>query len=124
MRCSVHMKVADDQKNKMCKSFPSFFFSSRRRHTRFDCDWSSDVCSSDLTLKYSQCDAILLKLRHSNTHFTLQICDNGIGFDSSREFSTNGLQNMKHRAKEIDGLLNITSAPGKGTCVELVVKIT
>src|SRR5256886_13567646 len=27
-----------------------FFFSSRRRHTRFDCDWSSDVCSSDLVL--------------------------------------------------------------------------
>src|SRR2546430_3497516 len=25
-----------------------FFFSSGRRHTRFDCDWSSDVCSSDL----------------------------------------------------------------------------
>src|SRR2546430_3940429 len=24
-----------------------YFFSSRRRHTRFDCDWSSDVCSSD-----------------------------------------------------------------------------
>src|SRR2546427_8318094 len=28
---------------------PFFFFSSRRRHTRFDCDWSSDVCSSDLS---------------------------------------------------------------------------
>src|SRR2546427_4509262 len=28
-----------------------FFFSSRRRHTRFDCDWSSDVCSSDLHLR-------------------------------------------------------------------------
>src|SRR5256886_3764839 len=28
-----------------------FFFSSRRRHTRFDCDWSSDVCSSDLLLR-------------------------------------------------------------------------
>src|SRR2546421_6400648 len=26
-----------------------FFFSSRRRHTRSDRDWSSDVCSSDLT---------------------------------------------------------------------------
>src|SRR5467141_4349571 len=25
-----------------------FFFSSRRRHTTFKCDWSSDVCSSDL----------------------------------------------------------------------------
>src|SRR5690606_40938316 len=28
--------------------FSFFFFSSRRRHTRFSRDWSSDVCSSDL----------------------------------------------------------------------------
>src|SRR2546426_9874999 len=28
----------------------SFFFSSRRRHTRLQGDWSSDVCSSDLDL--------------------------------------------------------------------------
>src|SRR5690606_39804381 len=27
-----------------------FFFSSRRRHTRFSRDWSSDVCSSDLRI--------------------------------------------------------------------------
>src|SRR6476661_8701027 len=32
----------------MCYLFFGFFFSSRRRHTRFKCDWSSDVCSSDL----------------------------------------------------------------------------
>src|SRR6266853_3320262 len=32
-------------------SFFFFFFSSRRRHTRFYCDWSSDVCSSDLTVE-------------------------------------------------------------------------
>src|SRR5260370_25000870 len=31
-------------------SFVFFFFSSRRRHTRFKCDWSSDVCSSDLIM--------------------------------------------------------------------------
>src|SRR5690606_40390152 len=31
-----------------------FFFSSRRRHTRFSRDWSSDVCSSDLTVKRSE----------------------------------------------------------------------
>src|SRR6185369_973256 len=30
-----------------------FFFSSRRRHTRFKCDWSSDVCSSDLLCGFS-----------------------------------------------------------------------
>src|SRR5690606_40439887 len=30
-----------------------FFFSSRRRHTRFSRDWSSDVCSSDLLSFFS-----------------------------------------------------------------------
>src|SRR2546430_3000166 len=33
---------------RMIMSVVCFFFSSRGRHTRFDCDWSSDVCSSDL----------------------------------------------------------------------------
>src|SRR5690606_41064310 len=32
-----------------------FFFSSRRRHTRFSRDWSSDVCSSDLLVSTSAC---------------------------------------------------------------------
>src|SRR5260370_1248982 len=36
-----------------------FFFSSRRRHTRFKCDWSSDVCSSDLI-----CFASHIQVRH------------------------------------------------------------
>src|SRR2546430_2958383 len=39
--------------NMLSRAIPRvfFFFSSRRRHTRFDCDWSSDVCSSDLQLR-------------------------------------------------------------------------
>src|SRR2546427_10637491 len=45
-----------------CWSFRVFFFSSRRRHTRFDCDWSSDVCSSDLIDDRIQAlDALLRK---------------------------------------------------------------
>src|SRR2546430_695278 len=39
-----------------------FFFSSRRRHTRFDCDWSSDVCSSDLAPFLRQYGGALLGL--------------------------------------------------------------
>src|SRR5215204_7245786 len=34
-----------------------FFFSSRRRHTRSLCDWSSDVCSSDLPSQGSKARA-------------------------------------------------------------------
>src|SRR2546430_452418 len=43
--------VTDDEENvrqKLRADGVIFFFSSRRRHTIFDCDWSSDVCSSDL----------------------------------------------------------------------------
>src|SRR5256886_1657286 len=36
----------------------SVFFTSRRRHTRFDCDWSSDVCSSDLGAAIAVANAI------------------------------------------------------------------
>src|SRR3989338_10929670 len=32
-------------------AFESVIFSSRRRHTRWNCDWSSDVCSSDLEVE-------------------------------------------------------------------------
>src|SRR2546430_7400456 len=45
-----------------------FFFSSRRRHTRFDCDWSSDVCSSDLGL-------IREWLRAESQHMPVRILD-------------------------------------------------
>src|SRR5690606_41037332 len=36
-------------KDVLSSQFLGFFFSSRRRHTRFSRDWSSDVCSSDLS---------------------------------------------------------------------------
>ena len=40
-------------------SFFLFFFSSRRRHTRSLCDWSSDVCSSDLDENYNVVEGVL-----------------------------------------------------------------
>src|SRR2546430_5550774 len=40
------------------RSYFCFFFSSRRRHTRFDCDWSSDVCSSDLGWLYEAVELV------------------------------------------------------------------
>src|SRR5688572_32681471 len=52
---SKMFKISESQCYRYASSYFSpayhlldFFFSSRRRHTRFDCDWSSDVCSSDL----------------------------------------------------------------------------
>src|SRR5690606_39384291 len=39
-----------------------FFFSSRRRHTRFSRDWSSDVCSSDLGLAHRGKKVLLIDI--------------------------------------------------------------
>src|SRR5690606_39641134 len=48
----------------------SFFFSSRRRHTRFSRDWSSDVCSSDLAATGLDLDRRAFALRKRVEHET------------------------------------------------------
>src|SRR5207249_4030687 len=48
-----------------------FFFSSRRRHTRSKRDWSSDVCSSDLTLASRNVDFIGRAFRRKRTNACL-----------------------------------------------------
>src|SRR5690606_39529964 len=47
---------AGEQSQCCVRGHGNFFFSSRRRHTRFSRDWSSDVCSSDLSwfIPYAQ----------------------------------------------------------------------
>src|SRR5690606_40222226 len=47
-----------------------FFFSSRRRHTRFSRDWSSDVCSSDLVVSdwfHDEVDAGIVMLWYESS---------------------------------------------------------
>src|SRR3712207_8051158 len=46
----VVLVVDEDGLKKITSWSEVFFFSSRRRHTRYWRDWSSDVCSSDLIL--------------------------------------------------------------------------
>src|SRR5256886_14432282 len=57
-----------------------FFFSSRRRHTRFDCDWSSDVCSSDLVARPELArvpDETRAELRRLVARYALVACISG-----------------------------------------------
>src|SRR6266481_655687 len=43
----VAERLRPDPEEDLSRLVGDFFFSSRRRHTRWNCDWSSDVCSSD-----------------------------------------------------------------------------
>src|SRR2546422_5438325 len=58
-----------------------FFFSSRRRHTRCSRDWSSDVCSSDLSnaFKHTFEGGIRVTLRGDAEQVELSVQDSGVG---------------------------------------------
>src|SRR5690606_41071116 len=77
-----------------------FFFSSRRRHTRFSRDWSSDVCSSDLSLAsraifgVSSCTRLLFGLSTGSfpsplAFFTACVKEFSVTFVSRLFFSAN-----------------------------------
>src|SRR2546430_13736415 len=59
-----------------------FFFSSRRRHTRFDCDWSSDVCSSDLAINR------VMGEPETDRQCTIRVVKNKNGFRMSVHYPT------------------------------------
>src|SRR5438034_3437094 len=75
-----------------------FFFSSRRRHTRSLCDWSSDVCSSDLRERRLDRDLGGFAVAHLAHH------------DDVRVMAQNGAQRRGERQADfgIDGDLRDT----------------
>jgi len=74
--------------------------------------------------KHSKASQLSILLRADVNTLTVQIEDNGHGIASdSVHFSGIGFDNMRHRAKEADILLNIQSSQGKGCCVTLTAPI-
>jgi two-component sensor histidine kinase len=70
-------------------------------------------------VKYSKCKNALVEIKVSK-QFELLIRDDGNGFDTMIETSRNGLKNMKNRAGDLNGSLEIISEIGKGTSIELI----
>src|SRR5690606_39359427 len=78
------------------------FFSSRRRHTRFSRDWSSDVCSSDLINKVKSArdsDTLLIGEDMQKIDYTLSACCNPIPGDDVFGFITVNDGIKIHRTK-------------------------
>jgi signal transduction histidine kinase len=75
-------------------------------------------------VKYSQGRKLEVRLGKENNHLKLTIQDDGIGFETGKLTSSNGIKNMKNRSIELKGNLKILSAPGQGTRVELICPVT
>ena len=70
-------------------------------------------------VKYANCTFVNINMQLKNNMFTLEIIDNGIGFDPKIITGRNGLNNMKTRARKLGGTLSISSELNKGTSIKL-----
>ncbi|MEP1094109.1 MAG: PAS domain-containing protein [Cyclobacteriaceae bacterium] len=74
------------------------------------------------TVKYSEASEVKMDLSQEGSILSLRIEDNGKGFDVHK-VKGNGLQNITHRVRKSNGLINIDSMKGKGTRVNVKMPI-
>ncbi len=83
--------------------------------------------------KHASAETIAVRLRQMETGIALlEIQDNGVGFDVSamsqaydkRANSSLGMVNLRERSELVNGLLQIDSAPGKGTKIQVYIPLT
>lgn len=76
------------------------------------------------TLRHSRADLLEMKLLRSIDGVRLTFRDNGVGFDlQEKKHSSYGLVSMQERVNDIGGFINIVTAPGKGTKIEIRVPV-
>ena len=73
--------------------------------------------------KYSKCAEAIIDFTYSHSILKMTITDNGIGFDTSKDYGRNGLRNMQYRGEKIGGKVTICSTIGRGTTVAFVTKV-
>jgi signal transduction histidine kinase len=73
--------------------------------------------------KYSRGTRMAIQVSGNDRQLELEVRDNGFGVSRYNIINGNGLRNMEDRARQINGVLTVSSVPGQGTTVKLRVKI-
>lgn len=73
--------------------------------------------------KYSECTEITVKMLLERRNLLFEIKDNGKGYDPATVQYGNGVANMRQRAAEIKGKLEVQTAPGEGVRIMLEVAV-
>ena len=69
--------------------------------------------------KYAKAKNVVITITQSEAFLSVEIKDNGIGFDLNTQKEGIGLKNMRERTQEMGGLFSIVSQPEKGTKINL-----
>lgn len=74
-------------------------------------------------VKYASCSNVDLFITQQGRYLKMVLEDDGCGFDLQTVKKGNGLNNLRRRAAEINGKITIETAPGKGTRIDLLVRL-
>ncbi len=74
-------------------------------------------------IKYARASVVGIDLRLTGRMVNLKISDNGVGFDPQKKAKGFGLKNIYSRAEVLNGKMNIKSAPGKGSTVNVEIPV-
>ncbi|MFN4316312.1 MAG: histidine kinase [Chitinophagaceae bacterium] len=83
------------------------------------------VCKEALnnSLKYANATRFVFETSIDKRSLQIKLADNGVGFDESAIDRRNGIDNMRHRMKEMGGQFILRSQPGHGCLIQLVTNI-
>jgi signal transduction histidine kinase len=74
------------------------------------------------TVKHAHASKIALRLYQTSDSVTLEVCDDGRGFDATASFPGHlGLHSMRERVAGLGGQFQIEGTPGQGTCIRVQV---
>jgi PAS domain S-box-containing protein len=76
------------------------------------------------TIKHAHASRLELRLARDDTGVSVEVRDDGVGFVTSAAFPGHlGQQSMRERAARLGGRVDVTSAPGEGTCVRAYIPL-
>lgn len=75
------------------------------------------------SVRHGRARHIVLRAEQDNRSIALSVQDDGVGFAAGGRAGGHGLQNMRARAAELGGQLDVASAPGRGTKVLLTLPL-
>ncbi len=74
-------------------------------------------------VRHANAAEVYFELHESPSEVILVIADNGVGFDVETHAAGSGLRNIRHRVQQLNGQIDVSSQPGRGTTITVTLPL-